>query len=235
MTKTLSSPELPDPAHGDEERPNLAARRDSTELGRKGSRTRRRLMDAAGALLEDQSPVTLTPRGIARAANTSAATFYVYFQDVTDIVRALAEEANDDLDDVLAMLAEWLDHGDVRKGATAFVDTFHAHWDKYRTILAIRNLEADRGNVPFRQMRRAAGARVITPLARILAAAHSGEPKYTADIALARATVLFAAIERLAAAAETYPEEERGPPDVSDLRAAQIDLLCEAVTIPRAG
>lgn len=209
-------------------------RRYIAELGQKGLRTRRKLMDSAAKLLEDLSPVALTPTAIARGAGTSSATFYVYFDDVTDIVGALAQEANDDLGEIFEALEQWRACDDPHQGASRFIDAFRDHWDKYRTILSVRNMEADCGKEPFRRMRRAAGLRIIEPLAEIMSAGPVGaEDGGGSGRALAKATVIFAAIERLAAAANIYPEEESGAPLPSDLRAAQISLLCEMMAMRR--
>ena len=57
--------------------------------GKKGQATRARLMNAAERLLAKSSPLDLTAVAIAKAADTSSATFYMYFDDVKDIYLSL--------------------------------------------------------------------------------------------------------------------------------------------------
>ena len=83
-------------------------RRTGQTLGRKGNRTRRRLMTAGLQLLRTQSAVSLTSAAISREAGASSATFYVYFNDVEELVFALAREATQDLGNVLSALEDWL-------------------------------------------------------------------------------------------------------------------------------
>ena len=55
-------------------------------LGREGLQTRQKLMGAARKLLDVYSPVDLTAVSIAKEAGTSSASFYMYFEDVRDIL-----------------------------------------------------------------------------------------------------------------------------------------------------
>ena len=57
-------------------------------MGAKGLLTRRRLMDATSELLLTTPLRELTVSQITRASNTSASTFYLYFNDVPEIGRA---------------------------------------------------------------------------------------------------------------------------------------------------
>jgi AcrR family transcriptional regulator len=122
------------------------------DLGRKGIETRRRLMNAARGLLDVTSPIAVTVAAIARAAGTSTGTFYVYFDDVNDIVLALAQEASADLGAVHEALEAW--HGGLSAdaGAERFVRSFRAYYDAHRAILSIRNMEGDRGDERFARM-----------------------------------------------------------------------------------
>ena len=53
--------------------------------------TRRRLLDAAGRLLEDVGYGKLSASAVARAAGVAQPTFYVHFRDKDELVRTLAE------------------------------------------------------------------------------------------------------------------------------------------------
>lgn len=205
-------------------------RRLTHELGRKGLETRRRLMAAAHELLQNVSAVSLTATAIARHAKTSSATFYVYFDDVSDVVLALAREASEDLDDVRAVLADWRADVETERGARAFFETYRAYWNRHRVILNLRNMEADRGDERFLALRGSSGLSVIRELADVIQQGHP-DGSLSEDQSLARATVIFAAIERLAASAPLYPSEPpvRRGATTTALTEAQIAMLVSLV------
>lgn len=202
-------------------------RRPLQELGRKGLETRRRLMTAAQELLRTMSAVSLTAAAIARHAKTSSATFYVYFDDVSDVVLALAAEASDDIDDVMAVLATWRGGQATEEGARAFFAVYRAYWDAHRAILGIRNMEADRGDPRFLRIRGDVGLRIIRELGALIREGHPDD-SLTEEQAVARATVIFAAIERIAATASLYPRDGRAASE-SALDEAQIAILVSLV------
>ena len=204
-----------------------AGRRTEHTLGRKGNRTRRRLMAAGLKLLGAQSAVSLTAAAIAREAETSSATFYVYFEDVGELVFALAREATDDLDDVFAALDKWVNGQPTEQGASAFVKAYRAYWNEHRPILLLRNMEADRGNRRFQDMRSVAGGRLLRPLAGLIKKGHAAE-SLTDEQALARAAVIFAAIERMAAT-ETIYHDERPVLSIDSIGQAQVSVLASLV------
>jgi AcrR family transcriptional regulator len=203
------------------------SRRPLQELGRKGLETRRRLMTATQELLQTMSAVSLTAAAIARQAKTSSATFYVYFDDVSDVVLALAAEASDDVDAVMATLETWRDGQATEEGARAFFNIYRAYWDEHRAILGIRNMEADRGDPRFLRIRGNVGLRIIRELGALIREGHPHD-SLTEEQAVARATVIFAAIERIAATASLYPRDERSTSE-SALNEAQIAILVSLV------
>lgn len=205
-----------------------AGRRPAEELGRKGTETRRRLMTAAYELLQTMSAVSLTATAIARHAKTSSATFYVYFDDVSDVVLALAQEASEDLAEVMSVLASWRSGQSTEDGARAFFKTYRAYWDRHRAILGLRNMEADRGDTRFLSVRGTAGLKVIRELGTIIQEGHP-DGNLSGEQAVARATVIFAAIERIAATASLYPRNDEGVSDDA-LSEAQVAILVTLVT-----
>ena len=202
-------------------------RRAAAELGRKGLETRRRLMQAAHELLQTVSAVSLTVTAIARQAKTSSATFYVYFDDVSDIVLALARDASTDLDDVMAALAAWRAGLTPEDGARAFFAAYRAYWDRHRATLVTRNMEADRGDPRYLAVRSDVGLIIIRELAQVILNGHPSDA-LTEDQAIGRATVIFAAIERLAATVSLYPQ---APTRLSQaaLDEAQVAILVALV------
>ncbi len=191
-------------------------------LGRKGRETRLRLMEAAQRLLETNSPVTLTATAIAQAAQTSLATFYVYFSDVSDIILGLAEEASEDLGEVMEALSAWDPVGGVG-GARVFYGAYRTYWNKHRAVLVLRNMESDRGDERFKRVRTAAGTKISKELARLILEGHLGQP-LSEKQAMARATVVVAAIERMASSVSFYPSQPEVM-SVDEIDEAQIAIL----------
>src|SRR5262245_56271589 len=66
-------------------------------LGNKGKETRQLLMATARRLLDQVSPLSLSAAAISKEAGTSPATFYVYFDNVEDILWALCDEITEDV------------------------------------------------------------------------------------------------------------------------------------------
>jgi AcrR family transcriptional regulator len=169
-------------------------------LGRKGSETRQRLMDAARSLLSDQSPLSLTAVSIAKEAETSSATFYIYFDDVREILYALSEAASADLSEVHRILEEdWDINAPDMDHAQRVVDTFNDVWNRHRNILSFRNLEADRGDEDFLDQRIRSSVRIIDRFAERILLAYTQERRPPRIEAYAEAATLFGAIESQAA------------------------------------
>lgn len=169
-------------------------------LGRKGRETRDRLLNAARELLQSNSPLQLTVVAIAKRAKMSSATFYLYFDDVQGLLLMLSEEAEKDMQVVHDVLDEpWdpksleLDH------AARVVEAFVSVWDKHREVLRYRNLEADRGNAEFENIRLRTSVRIVSRFAEHIFAAYPDSSGFSYNEAMAEASVLVAAMERLAA------------------------------------
>lgn len=202
--------------------PRVSSRRKASELGHKGANTRGRLMSAAHSLIQTCSPVELTVRAIARHAGTSPGTFYVYFDDIPAMILALAEDAASDLGEVVDAIQSWR-YGEYADGAEIAFRAFQAYWSRHRAVLNIRNMEADRGEPDFMNLRIKAGTTIIHELARVQFIHPRAEPSAES---LARAAVIYAAIERLTATKGHYDE---APDDflasLAAIETAQIALL----------
>lgn len=192
-------------------------------LGAKGTATRRRLMEAARRLLKTQSPMQLTAVAIAKEAKTSSATFYMYFDDVKDIMYALSEAAGKEIGEVYAALDEPWDASKVEVDrARLFVEAIFSFWARHREILRYRNLEADRGDTRFEDLR----VRYYSPIVemignRILAAYPPGSRPRRGD-ALAEASVIHAALESIAATDPNVMERALGVARIQDALARVI-------------
>lgn len=123
------------------------------KLGRKGAETRARLMRATANLLEKRSIMEVTVADIAAAAGTSASAFYVYFDDVTEVVLAVARNIEQITPDIKALLSEaWTPDNSMDK-ALLLVKAYVAFWQEHHAILRIRNLAADEGDKRFEEVR----------------------------------------------------------------------------------
>lgn len=175
----------------------ITTNKQGQELGRKGHHSRLRLMEAAERLLKVQSPVSLTAVSIAKEAKMSSASFYLYFEDVRNVLLALSEAAATEMVEAHQILNQpWdpakpdVDH------ALKVVNAFHQVYDRHRAVLRFCNLEADRGDARFEQVRLGIVVPFIEEFAeRIHAAGHRVSGTSRGD-AYAEAISLVAAMER---------------------------------------
>lgn len=167
-------------------------------MGTKGLQTRRRLIDATAGLLEQQPLHDIRVADIARQANISAATFYLYFRDVSDVALAAINEHSQSAPELLQMIEDdWTVDG--FEQARRFVDTYAGVWDSQAAIFRARNLAAEAGHPGFYKARE----RAVRPLFEALASKvaqnlQAGRLPAALD-ATAVAGVLLAMLERLSA------------------------------------
>lgn len=198
--------------------------KDGQAIGRKGAESRARLLDAARRLIDElPSARKLTASSIARAADLASQTFYLYFDDVEEVLLGLAIVASDDTQGIIDALDSPWDR-DAPGGYTAgIVDAFYAYWDRHRAILNIRNYMADRGDEPFAKARNESAIPIISRIsARIRTA--QGETRLTERDATARAIIIFSAIERMAARYSTNSGQDLMPGG-DELKRAEADIL----------
>ena len=155
------------------------------KLGRKGAETRARLMKAAANLLEKRSIMELTVGDIASAAGTSSSAFYVYFDDVTEVVLAVARTIEQITPEIKALLSEAWTAEDSMEKSLALVKAYVAFWQEHHAILRIRNLAADEGDKRFEEVRHDAVDQIHGLLqARIEAADNGLDPSSGASAVL---------------------------------------------------
>lgn len=184
-----------------------ATNKNGQTLGRKGMETRQRLMDAARDLLRDRSPFEITALLITRAAKTASATFYLYFDDVEDLLYALSAGISEEIEDLFDRDRLLRDPDRLYEDAMQFVRAYNAVWDRHSDILLYRNLEADRGNPRFNSLLTQASIPILNALAERIAAAYPERQRPRRAVVYAEAIVFFVALERMAASAHQYPEE----------------------------
>ena len=176
-------------------------------LGRKGRATQRSLMDATLGLLQRTSPINLTAAAISKEAGTSPATFYVYFNNVEDILWALCSEISNETSDLFVNDSFLRSDDRLEEDALQFVRGYCDIWSKDGMLLLYRNMESDRGNRRFNQLVLKIGLPILQGLtSRIVEAAPPDKP-ITRSEANAEAVVFIAAIDRIAAALHLWPED----------------------------
>lgn len=130
-----------------------AAALDGRQLGKRGTATRRRLLDATGQLLANHGLRDLRVVDIARTVGSSPATFYQYFRDVEEAVLVLAGEVGEETAPIGALLQRDWQGADGLRYSRELVDGFLQFWDAHRAVLRTRNLAAQEGDDRFREIR----------------------------------------------------------------------------------
>jgi AcrR family transcriptional regulator len=168
-------------------------------LGPRALATRRRIMAATAALLEEQSVLDLPVVDIARRAGTSPATFYHYFKDGEAAALVLAEEAGAEMPAVVERLAGPFDGSDGLPRARAVVDRFFDHWDAHHAVLTLRNMASERGDRRFQRVRQESIGPVLDALAARIREGQARAAVAKAFHPYAAAVAIAAILERLAA------------------------------------
>lgn len=200
-------------------------------MGRKGIESRRRLLDAARDLIERHASHEVTVSAIARTAGLASQTFYIYFENVTEVFLALSREAAEDLHQVHEVLAESPFITDAHAFSERFVEAYSAYWDRNRPTLRLRNYLADSGAADFITERQVSSYTIIKALADRMRSAQA-ENGLGERAAFARGVVLFAAIERLAGRPPTLRQELPLSVVETSLKQAEIDILTQLFTPP---
>lgn len=202
-------------------KPNRPAKK-GEPTGRKGKETRRSLMLAARRLLDVVSPLGLSAASISKEAGTSPATFYVYFDNVEDILWTICDAITDDTSDL------FIDHSYLRtderleEEALSFVKGYCDIWARHGPLLQYRNMEADRGNARFNQLVLRIALPILEGLTdRIV----ESNPSVTRSEANAEAVVFIAAIDRIAAALHTWPNVGITPQVLMDAEARVLTRM----------
>jgi AcrR family transcriptional regulator len=142
-------------------------------IGSKGQRTRQALIEATVRLLERHGLRDVSVADVARQAQTSPATFYVYFRGVAEVVLAALEHAPQTSPRLEALMErDWLGAGG-DAAARELVDEYTALWATNATIFRVRNLAAEEGDVRFYEARLAAARPTMDRLAPKVAAAQA--------------------------------------------------------------
>jgi AcrR family transcriptional regulator len=183
----------------------LAENNIGQSMGAKGLRTRRRLIDATVSLLDGTSLRDIRVAQIARAAKSSPATFYVYFDTVQDAVLAAIAEIDQSPPELIAMLAAPWPRTDARDRARQFVQTYVDYWQCNRVVFRVRNLASEEGDHRFHKLRENAIRPLLGAIAKRIDDREQGKPEVPA---YAQAGILAAMLERLSAIYNGYQDSE---------------------------
>ena len=192
-------------------------------LGRKGAESRARLIEATREMIAETPADKLTASAVARAAGLASQTFYLYFADVDEVLLSLAGEAAADMAQIVAELDLPWDVATIDAHAQRFIAAFYRYWDKHRAILNVRNFRAEMGQPTFVRARDDAAMPVVRGLAARIGAAHR-DAKLPERDALARAVIIYSAIERMASRYAIILGEG-SVFDAEDLKRAEAHIL----------
>lgn len=165
-------------------------------LGQKGHRTRARIVAATLSLIEESRGFAPSAAAVARAAEISSPTFYLYFADVGEAILAAVEQVGDELDPIVALLEREWPADALFIHARAFVNAYFDYWAAHVSALRVRNRLADQGDQRFLTLRVNSVVRLSDGIAKKLAV-----PQLQGGIAVSRhqlASVLVTALERSA-------------------------------------
>jgi len=164
------------------------------KMGRKGRETRKKIMNVALRMLENSSYKDLTVTEVAYEADVSSSTFYVYFEDIEDVLYTCILDAALDFGAIVDLLNEDWDVNNVERKVAEFVEAYNKMWERHRIELRIRNIEANQGNLRFMNLVMETTADIQVALARKVSQV---SPRIRNPQGVA--TVIFAAMDIIAA------------------------------------
>lgn len=161
------------------------------KLGRKGRKTRERILAVASEIIAEQEPLSLS--AVARRVPLGMTSLYNYFGDLTELflaalepVMATAEETY-----INQLRERWPDE-ELGERCYRFARGMFDFWSQHARLLHLRNSMADTGDHRVRLFR----VRGAMTTIRLLIAQMDGDPDHRSGPAAGMATVVFTAIER---------------------------------------
>jgi AcrR family transcriptional regulator len=172
---------------------------DGRAIGPRGAATRQRIIEATKGLLAAETYLDLKVASIAKAAGVSNATFYLYFQDVSEVILAAIRQIPISTPEFMAFWGDDADESTVEERAHLFVRRYIALWHDNRALFRVRNLAADEGDPRFLEARSESAKPLIALLERRIGECQArGRLPGELDPAAAAAGCL-AMVERIAA------------------------------------
>ena len=195
------------------------------KIGAKGQRTRQRLIDVTIELLETHGMRDLTVAEIARVAETSPATFYVYFDSVQAVVLGALEQAPHSNDELVALIERPWTKGVA--DALAFVTLYTDLWNRHRTIFRVRNMAAEEGDQRFLDARSRASLPMLGAISdRVKAGQAAGRIDGSLHPA-STAGVILAMLERLSSVGPSREAEPHFGITYDHMRRAAAHMLAQ--------
>ena len=164
---------------------------------------------------------------IAAQAGCASATFYVYFRDVQDILYALSEAATEEMLVAFSRLDVFKTNDRIAIDSEVFLRMMADEWTRHGAILHYRMMEADRGNPKFSRLRERWAGIVLERFADLLSQAAPTDTTLERSDFYAEGIVLFASIERLAAAAQRDPKLPISPEKMRNAQARVLARMME--------
>jgi AcrR family transcriptional regulator len=175
---------------------------DGQALGSKGRNTRARLLNAMESLLQTRMLHDISVADIARKANTSPPTFYLYFNDAADAALTVMNEHTQSTPALLDMVAEpW--PGDGYEQAVRFVNAYIETWNSQGAVFRARNLAAEAGQPGFHAAREVAIRPLMAALTVRLKKGQKAGRLPGGQEPMAMAGVLIALLERVSVVIDT--------------------------------
>jgi AcrR family transcriptional regulator len=175
-----------------------ASNKQGQEIGAKGARTRQRILNATDSLVRSRGVRDLSVKDITDLAEISASTFYLYFNDVSDVILGLIADFHGPTQR-LDLLSGDPDRSALADDAFEFVCAYVEDWRQRAPILRFRDLAADEGDERFLWVR----SESVRPLLELIAsrvAERQANHKLPATLhSYSVAAAFVAMIERLAA------------------------------------
>ena len=126
----------PDPdSSADPKRASAGTPAQSRELRAQGKRTMRKLLDSGLRVFAEKGYHAARVDDIVRAARTSHGTFYLYFANKEDLLRALAVDCAQDLTDLAATVGPIGPDDSGRAELRAFLEHFLATYRRYGPVI----------------------------------------------------------------------------------------------------
>jgi AcrR family transcriptional regulator len=149
--------------------PGFAAT-DGRVPGKRGLATRGKLLESTADLLATTSWRSIKVIDIAKAAGTSPATFYQYFENVEQAILVLAEELVEGAGELAGLVeGDWSDPAGWVT-ACRVVDGFMAYWERNRAVFRVVDLATAEGDLRFQSQRVRALNAVTESLAKVIGA-----------------------------------------------------------------
>ena len=195
------------------------------KIGAKGERTRQRLIEITVELLETRGMRDLTVAEIARVAETSPATFYVYFDSVQAVVLGALERAPHSNDELVRLIEAPWTKGD--EDALAFVTLYTDLWNRHRTIFRVRNMAAEEGDQRFLDARGRASLPMLRAISdRVKAGQAAGRINASLHPA-STAGVILAMLERLSSVGPSREAQPHFGITYDHMRRAAAHMLAQ--------